>query len=273
MSKVDYMRFAIEQALRAGDVMRQYAGSAATWKGGNTPVTEADRIINDQFIKAVQQTYPCEHDVVGEELGYQANDHAVGSIHSGPAEKAWVLDPIDGTLPFMLGMGISTFAAALTDCGKPIAAVIYNPFTHELFAAEEGKGATLNGNPIHVSAASELKGQVFNTDGFIGKNGDLSGLPAKLCARGAKALRLYSSCYAAGLVAAGRLIGVTYGQEKPWDAAAAALIVTEAGGRVTDLYGRKQRYDGPINGAIFSNGVIHDKLLRLVKRTLQETRR
>ncbi len=144
--------------------------------------------------------------------------------------------------------------------------VVYEPYSDRLFVAEKGKGALLNNQPIHVSEADSLIQAVTNVDAI---RDNLDDLPTKLAANKAKVFKLNSSVYAGVLVGAGELVGAIYGRTHPWDAAAVKVIVEEAGGKVTDLQGKDQSYDQPINGCIASNGKVHNELLELVKESLE----
>ena len=128
-----------------------------------------------------------------------------------------------------------------------------------MYLAEKGQGARVGNQPIQCNQESDLHHTCHNVEGTM------SGLREALFARKAKAFRLHSNSYGAVQVATGNLTGAFYSGTKPWDCAAVSLIVQEAGGIVTDLNGKPQRYDQPINGAIFSNRILHQELVDLVQ--------
>lgn len=134
-----------------------------------------------------------------------------------------------------------------------------------LYVARRGSGATRNGEPISVSGQADLQSAVMDVEGRIGQSRmDSTGIITALSSKGVHVLRLRSFTYAAALVATGQLLASVFTGDSPWDAAAASLLVSEAGGRATDLQGNDQRYDGNVNGLVVSNGMVHDELLAVV---------
>src|SRR3990167_5987378 len=152
-----YLEFAKKLALQAGKIMLEHfqIGITTEMKGDNTPVTIADKAINSLVIKEISEAYP-KHSVIGEEE----------SSKKKGAEYVWVCDPIDGTLPYSLGMPINVFSLALVHDGQPIVAVVHDPYMKRLYWAEKGEGAFLNGKPIKVSQTSNLKEAVVGSFGY-----------------------------------------------------------------------------------------------------------
>ncbi|MDB5168916.1 MAG: Inositol-phosphate phosphatase [Candidatus Saccharibacteria bacterium] len=261
------LAFAKELAMEAGRVMRQYFLSedlATEWKSDNTPLTIADTTINDMVIERVKAAYP-NYAVIGEESSHDAN-----------GEYVWVVDPIDGTMPFSIGIPVSMFSLALvsTSDGQPVVGVAYDPQLDRLYAAQRSGGATLNELPITTSKQTGLEntylsvmGSVLVPDkGFAYKSGHCADLARQA---GAKPLNLYSQVYCATKVASGEFVGSIFGYGSPWDSAAVALIVEEAGGIVTDMEGKPRRYDQWGAGCILaSSPQIHTQLLELVQASL-----
>lgn len=258
---MDYTKelaFAIATAKAAGDIMRRYfrADDLGTeWKGDTTPLTLADTKINQFVIEQVETHFP-DHGVLGEEESFGTD-----------REFVWVCDPVDGTMPFSIGLPISTHSLALTKNGKPVVGVVYDPFSERLFQAVTGQGAYLNGKPIHVSgkalAGSYMDFELLHTwKGAI----TVADFRSDLVERQVMPFTLFSFVIASMLVASGELCAAFFGFTKPEDLAAAKVIIEEAGGRVTDIAGSDQKYDQPINGALVSNGVVHDELLALIKK-------
>lgn len=249
----DFQQFAQEFALKAGALMKKnfLLGMSKEWKKDNTPVTATDLEINHLLIQEINHFFP-SHGILAEEES---------ALKDG-AEYVWVCDPLDGTLPFGHGIPIATFALALTKNGESILSAVCDPFQDRLFTAAKGQGAFLNGNPIHVSSMSVFKGSVADIEMSSISKYDLSKLALYLnVERGVKVFKLNSYTYAAMLVAAGELAFALYPSSPAHDTAMAKIIVEEAGGKVTSLFGQDQRYDGPVEGLIASNGALHEELV------------
>lgn len=255
-----YKDFAIGIAKEAGKIIRDNfkLGMERDWKPDNSPVTKADLDINRLVIESVKKEFP-DHGVRGEEESYRAN-----------SEYLWVCDPIDGTIPFAHGIPICTFSLALVKNGKPIVGVIHDPFLERLFSAEEGKGTFLNEEQIYVSKQKDLANNALNLENFENAKYQLWELEKKLSFKNSKVLKLCSTAYACALVACGEFIASIFPHTGGHDIAAAKIIVEEAGGKVTDLFGQEQRYDQNIKGAIVSNGIVHKELVELTREFLSE---
>lgn len=251
----DDLTFAIDLAKQAGQIMKQNftLGMKKEWKADNSPITATDVEINNLVLKAVEKKYPT-YSFVGEE----------GSriIES---EYTWVCDPVDGTIPFSHGQPTFVFSLALTKNGESVLGVIYDPICDRLLHAEKGKGTFLNDKKISVSTEAEWSKTSLVS---INSNRTLASLHSKLSTEGCRTLTVNSCVYTSMLVAAGEILAEVCSSDKPWDAAAVKIIVEEAGGKVTNLAGKDQRYDGPIDGLIASNGAIHQKLVDIIKPLL-----
>lgn len=247
-------------AKEAGDIMLGYFNTAAanpTTKSDRTLVTKADTDINDRVIEFFKTKTP-EYSVWGEEQS---------SIIEG-SEYTWVCDPVDGTLPFSKVLPISTFSLALVNSeGKSVVGVIYDPFQDRLFEAVEGKGAYLNGEKISVSTKSDLDRAFIDDELWTGiEVGTTFDDPRDTLGKaGATVTALCSAAISGALVAKGDFDAMIFGHGKPEDIAALSVIVTEADGKVTDLFGNEQRYDTNIKGALITNGLIHDELIEVLK--------
>lgn len=243
-------------AKEAGDIMLKYFNSAAanpTLKSDRTVVTKADTEINDLVIKVLAEKTPA-YSVWGEEQSSIKND----------SEYTWVCDPVDGTQPFSKVIPISTFSLALVDkTGQSVLGVVYDPFQNRLYEALLGHGAKLNGNEIHVSEANTLDGAYIDQELWINHEEEISfNDPKDLFNKaGAKVTTLCSAIITGCFVSQGSYDAMLFGQGKPEDIAALSVIVSEAGGKVTDLFGNAQRYDTNIRGAIVSNGAIHNEII------------
>ena len=254
------LKLAKQLAEEAGKIMLKNFNSVASnpqLKSDGTIVTKADTEINDLVIMLLTEHTPA-YSVWGEEQS--------AIIES--AEYTWVCDPVDGTQPFSKTIPISTFSLALVDSeGRSVLGVTYDPFQDRLYEAVTGGGAFLNGNRITVSEKSDLDTAYIDEELWINHEEKIVFDDPKdvLNKRGAKVTTMCSAVIAGCFVAQGSYDAMVFGQGKPEDIAALAVIVTEAGGRVTDLFGNDQRYDTNIKGAIVSNGSIHTELVKVMQ--------
>ncbi len=244
-------------ARRAGRIMVKYfyEEKRVDWKDDHTPVTVADRRINQHVISMVDEYYP-DDDVLGEEQSSVENT----------SNRVWVCDPIDGTTPFSHGIPTATFSLAHVVNGEVITAVIYDPWEDRLYYASQGDGTVVNGEPVSVNDKDSVSDAVFGLEASASSPYPVGDIRGELDQRGANVLGLMSSNYTSMLIASGELSGLVYAGDKPYDGAAVKLIVEEAGGRVTDVYGGEQRYDEAIQGYVASNSRLHDQLLDVLPR-------
>lgn len=249
---------AIGAARDAGTLLRDALGQHRdiAFKGLVDLVTDADRASEAMIAARIRQSFP-EHGLLGEE-GTRATDPRPDSSFR------WVFDPLDGTTNYAHGYPHFAVSIALVEGDRALLGVVYDPMRDELFVAERGRGATLNGRPLRVSRTNDLIRSLLAT-----------GFAYDLDAR-AENMRMWDAllnitqgtrrdgsaslnlCY----VAAGRLDGFWERPLQPWDIAAGALIVEEAGGRVSSYTGG--RFDPLGHEAVATNGLIHDQLLRVV---------
>ena len=255
----EYMTVALALAREAGALARQSftLGMEREWKEDGSPVTATDTAINERVIEEITRRFP-GHGVLGEEK----------SALSPEQEWVWVCDPIDGTLPFAHGIPTSAFSLALTYGEEALLGVVYDFHSDRLLTAAKGEGAYLNGRPIRVSSRATLMGGVIGLEAIwtcsVATSTDLSALPLRLERQQVKMLKLSSTVYAGMLVCLGELVALVSRGDKPWDIAALQVIVTEAGGRITDLCGVPLHPARPIQGALITNGLVHDALLHLI---------
>ena len=252
-----YMKMAIEAALRAGTILKGRLGRKRKvgYKGAVNLVTEMDILSEKLIVGEIRKHFP---------------EHAVLAEESGTIEKAsrfcWIIDPLDGTTNYAHDFPIFSVSIALARDEEVILAVVYDPTRGELFTAEIGKGARLNGRKIRVSSESNLSRSLLAT-GFpydlresrINNFDHFHNFAVRAQAvrrTGSAALDL---CY----VAAGRFDGFWEMKLAPWDIAAGGLIVSEAGGRVTDFRGKPLKLDG--KHVLASNAQIHRAMLAIVK--------
>jgi fructose-1,6-bisphosphatase/inositol monophosphatase family enzyme len=255
----EYMEIAKEIALEAGSVMTEHFGMGVqhTFKedahsvSNQYPVTEADQQIQQLVTSRLEAAYPA-HSLYGEE-GKKIKE----------SEFVWVFDPIDGTAAFMRGIPTNVFSLALVHTGVPVLGVVYDPYLSRMYHAIRGEGAYLNDQPISTSSNTELAKSYIELDGHKGfKNMDLF---ERAREAGVRTLSYSSTVYANMLVATGQLEGVVFPLPNAWDCAAAKVIVEEAGGITSDVYGNEQRYDAETKGFVSAaNPEFHQKLLGLI---------
>jgi myo-inositol-1(or 4)-monophosphatase len=224
-------------------------------KGTIDLVTEVDFTVERMFRALIVERFP-DHRVLAEELG--------GNVALTPGH-CWVFDPIDGTTNYAHGIPIFCASLALEIDGIAEVAAVFDPTRRELFTAQRGGGAFLNDRPLRVSTAASLVDAVLVT-GFPydvhGRVDEIVGLFGKFVGRARAVRRLGSAAIDLCYVAAGRMDGFWESDLKPWDVAAGALIVTEAGGRVTSLDGS---LFGSRNGHVLAtNGHLHDAMLAVI---------
>jgi myo-inositol-1(or 4)-monophosphatase len=250
-----FLDTAIEAAREAGAII--LSGHARpkeiTYKGDVDLVTETDRRSEAAIVARLRRDFP-EHTIVAEE----------GSGKDGPASPfVWYVDPLDGTTNFAHGYPCFAASIGLLENGKPVVGVVFNPVTNELFHASAGDGAFLNQKPIHVSSVDRLGASLVSTGFPVHKRSDNLNIhyywqftlrSHGVRRDGAASLDLCS-------VASGRFDAFWEFGLRSWDTAAGMLIVTEAGGRVSDLSGAPYRPGG--TSILATNGLVHDEVQRV----------
>ena len=257
----NYLDIAVEIAAEAGKLLAELSSQPReiSYKRKSDIVTDADKRSEALIISKIRRHFP-DHAIVAEEGGGKETG----------SDYCWYVDPLDGTTNFAHGFPVYCVTLALAYRDEVIAGVVYDPNREELFAAERGAGAWLNDQRIRVSQTGDLAESLLGT-GFppFASNHDLNlqfffkltHLSHGIRRAGAAALDLCS-------VATGRFEGFWELKLNPWDKAAGSLLVTEAGGRVTDLAG------GPFSlhrDEIFaSNGLIHESMIEVFSEILEE---
>lgn len=254
----NYLQFGTDVAEHAGSIMLKYfnTGLKSELKADKTPVTEADITINKMVIESILKEYPT-YGILGEEESFMQE-----------SEYIWVCDPIDGTIPFTHAIPLFTFSLALTHKGDPVVGIVYDPVMKRMYTAEKGKGAYLNGNKICVSETADFDRQLFGFQGRISTAFNQEEFRKSLFTKGIIFNSFGSATYTCVMVALGEFIGSLYTNIHPWDCAAVKLIVDEAGGKTSDLYGNEQRYDKSVKGFIATNALVHKQIVELAKRCL-----
>jgi myo-inositol-1(or 4)-monophosphatase len=232
------------------------------YKGEVDLVTEADRASEKLIAERLRARWP-EYGIVGEE----------GTRSDVEAECRWYVDPLDGTTNFAHGYPVFCVSIALVrkatstnprsgEGTELVAGVLYDPTREEMFSAERGQGATLNGKPIHVSKTSRLSESLLGT-GFPShkrhQNPNIH-FYHQITLRSHGVRRAGSAALDLACVACGRYDGFWEFNLNPWDTAAGTLLVQEAGGQVTRFDGSPYRLDS--REMLASNGLIHEKLMK-----------
>jgi myo-inositol-1(or 4)-monophosphatase len=253
----DYLSVAREAALTAGGILRDniHGIREIAYKGDINLVTEMDMRSERAVIEILLASFP-DHGIMAEEET---------TIRKGSA-FTWIIDPLDGTTNYAHGYPCFSVSIALEQDDEIVLGVVYDPMRGELFSAQKGHGAFLNGKPIQVSSIDVLIKSLLATgfpyDRKVSDRNNLNYFHDLLMASqevrrdGSAALDL---CY----VASGRFDGFWELKLKPWDVAAGSIILTEAGGRVSDFSGSKfSIHDDEI---LASNGKVHGQMVGLLR--------
>jgi myo-inositol-1(or 4)-monophosphatase len=240
-------------AREAGTLLMGHFASRVTieYKGEVDLVTEADRASEELIVERLRSRWP-EHGIVGEE----------GARSSPGADYSWYVDPLDGTTNFAHGYPVFCVSIALVRKDEQIeTGVLYDPTRKEMFSAERGAGATLNGKPIHVSKIARLAESILGT-GFPShkrhKNPNIH-FYQQITLRSHGVRRAGSAALDLANVACGRYDGFWEFNLNPWDTAAGVLLIREAGGQVTRFDGSAFRLDS--REVLATNGAIHQELM------------
>lgn len=230
----DFLASALEAAGAAGIILRHYWGKLLTIHEKSHPgdlVTIADRSAEDRIIELLHDRYP-HHAILAEESGarYISGDHGI-------SEYTWAIDPLDGTTNYTHQFPMICVSIALLYGEMPVVSVVFNPISGELFHATKGGGAYLDAMPMKVSSVSEIGRSLLATGFAYDRTVNLDNNLAEFCrltllSQGVR--RMGSAALDLAYVASGRLDGYWETNLQPWDVAAGALLVTEAGGLVTD---------------------------------------
>ena len=255
-----FLATAVEAVVRAGELQMARFGSdvRVSKKGAIDLVTEVDVEVERMFRALIAERFP-DHDVLAEEMGQS---------RSG-ARCRWVFDPLDGTTNYAHGIPIFCSTVALEIDGEPAIGAVFDPNRNELFTAERGVGAWRNGEPLRVSDTQSLNDSVLVT-GFPydirDRMKDILDVFQGMLLEARAVRRLGSAAIDLCWVAAGRMEGFWEQGLHAWDTMAGALIISEAGGRVTTLDGGD--WSAFAGSCLASNGHVHDELLAVV-RSLQ----
>ncbi|NMC80795.1 MAG: inositol monophosphatase [Chloroflexi bacterium] len=253
---MDELTAAVQAARQAGRLLRENFARQhqIMYKGVIDLVTEMDQEAEALITTSLRQSFP-DYGFLGEE----------GSRAEGNGKACWIIDPIDGTTNYAHGYPFFAVSIALEVQGEITVGVVYNPMLDELFTAQKGKGAFLNGEAIRVTSTADIA-RALLASGFPY---DVWTNPINNCRQWEKAIRRTISVRCDGAasidlayVAAGRIDGYWELDLEAWDMAAGVLLVQEAGGRVSQCFGE----DFSINqrNVLASNGSLHPALRTLL---------
>ena len=252
------LNFAIETAREAGQILLEKFGRKIniSKKGDIDLVTEADLASEKAIIERIKSHYP-KHSILAEESG-----EAI--VAGGDSSWKWIVDPLDGTTNFAHGYPCWCVTLALEHDGEIVVGVTFDPTRDELFAAEKGKGATLNNKPIRVSETEKLSEALIIT-GFpydFKQREDFAKHLTEFLLKSRGVRRDGSAAIDMAYVACGRFDGFWEEGLNPWDVAAGVLLIEEAGGRVSYYDDSKfSVYKPPICA---DNGLIHSEMLEIL---------
>ena len=253
---------AVRAGREAGEIIRDGMSQPfdVDMKGRRDLVTSIDRESETLIIRTIRGRYPRDR-IVAEESAPVAPGEGTGESTG----RAWIIDPLDGTNNFAHGYPFFCVSIAIEEGGELVAGVAYDPLRDELFVAERGRGARLNGEPIHVSTTESLSDSVVATgfpyDRTEGSENNLANLNRFiLSVRGIR--RGGSAVLDLVYVACGRLDGFWELNLNIWDVAAGGLIVREAGGTVTNFSG--EGWDHTTGDIVAGNSLIHTQMTNIV---------
>lgn len=229
--------------------------NAVKMKGEADFVTEVDLRISQFLHEKLTALYP--------DMGFMSEEEKISEL---PPDR-WILDPIDGTTNLVFGYNMSSVSLALLKNNEIVFGVVYNPFNDELFTAEKGKGAKLNGEPIHCVDREPVNSLIeFGAGSTRKKDADESFGIAKEIFKGCLDIRrICSSALAICFIACGRTNGYFEKKLKPWDYAAGALILQEAGGVIRDWEGNEIQFDRP-SGIICGSPVTCEYIEKTIRK-------
>jgi myo-inositol-1(or 4)-monophosphatase len=245
---------AVEAARRAGRVIAERYPDArnVTVKGLRDIVTKVDVEAQTAILDLIRARFP-KHAILSEEGG--------GS--EAASDYVWVVDPLDGTTNYAHRVPVFCTSIGVLERGQPLIGVIHDPLRGQTFVAERAKGATLNGDPLRVSRTSHLSHALLGLD--WGHSDEVRervlGLLRQIVPRCGTVRALGSAALAQAYVAAGWLEAYFNLALQPWDVAAGALLVAEAGGQCTTLEGQPYHLSP---GCLATNGLVHQKLLDIM---------
>lgn len=257
------LRADLEAVMREAGALARLTASRPfkRWTKGldHSPVSEADIAVNDLLRERLAALTP--------DAGW-LSEETEDNLEARRMDRAWIVDPIDGTRAFISGRPDWTISVALVENERPVVAALYAPVTEEMFLAVRNRGAALNGTPIAISAGDSLAGAKLAgpkryLDRLESLGRDILPQP-KVHSLALRLARVAEGAFDAAFASGG---------SHDWDLAAADLLVHEAGGVMTDFAGRALRYNRPhiVHGALIAAGPArHGALVDLVRDRMRE---
>ncbi|MEK7627682.1 MAG: inositol monophosphatase family protein [Patescibacteria group bacterium] len=250
--EIKFKNFIIKIAVEAGEILRKKFGKIRDIKFKDKfgdPVTEADYASEKHIISAIRKKFP-SHNILSEEDGN----------HNRQSDYLWIIDPLDGTSNFTMEIPFFCVSIAVARANQILAGVIYNPIHNELFFAEKGDGAFLNNKKIVVSKVFKpMLSRVMMA--WNGINAETLGVLKTFSDNGfVKARAIGSAALGLAYVAAGRGDAYVSLGCKLWDVAAGVIIISEAGAKISDIFGKKWNFQSPT--LVAANKILHSKIIK-----------
>ena len=250
-------QFAIDLAHKSGFLLKEKFNNThkIQYKGDIDIVTEADKMSEDLIIDAIKRNFP-DHGILSEE----------SPAITGTGKLRWIIDPLDGTTNYSHGYPVFCVSIALENEGTIVLGVIYDPMREDMFVAVRGEGAYLNDKKLDVSRTDNISRSLLAT-GFPydireSKENNLDYFNA-MATKVQAIRRAGSAALDLAYLAAGRFDGFWELKLKAWDTAAGCLMVTEAGGAISDIAGQKWHLQSP--NLLASNGLIHEQMIEVLR--------
>ena len=261
MNHQDMLEFAKSTAIEAGSILMQHFGKISSIKKKSTEidlVTNADIESETFILNKIKTTFP-QHQIIAEE----------SNLTQGSSDYRWIIDPLDGTTNFVHNLPIFSVSIGLQYNEETVLGVVYNPAVDKCFWAEKNDGAFLNGKPIHITSTITLSNSLLVTgfpyihDDRWEKGFDLF---KDLYRRTQGIRRLGAATLDFCFVAMGRFDGFWEFGLQPWDVCAGAIILEEAGGKVSDWNDSPMPFSG--QRVLATNGHIHGEMLDVLRNDI-----
>jgi len=248
------LEVALNAAEEAGKIQLELRGSSfdIERKGDDSPVTQVDKRCEEIVKRIITDAFP-DDSFLGEETGESGSSKA----------RRWIVDPIDGTRPYIRGIPTHSVLIGLEENGEPAIGVIYLPALDIMCHAAKGSGAFINGKKVNVSSTDKLSNAMGSALGLVEYADEPLGCNMLSLMRAWDYTYGFMDAYSYVLLASGKLDVCVNLLDKAWDCAAAACIITEAGGQFSDITGNKTVHNGSI---VFTNGILHDETLKFFKK-------
>jgi myo-inositol-1(or 4)-monophosphatase len=255
--KMDLKKFIITHIKEAGDIARKNFRSSQKhfWKKDKSILTETDLKIDKYLASEIKKYFP-HHNIISEEAA---------PIHNG-GEYTWFIDPIDGTINFAQGIPYFCVSIGLAKGKEMIFGAVYDPVHNELFFAEKGKGAYLNGKKIRLRIKEKIANIIISLDIWKNAKYNLMKFQEEICKNFRVPTKRQCFCLSGCYAAIGRMDVAVFAHNSPWDVAAVSLICKEAGLKVTELDGKKFVPREEMKGIIIAKPKLHKEIMKYIKK-------